>query len=563
MIKPPIYSSFKEGNDRSQPLKKIDSSEYFPLATLTVTNQAEIEANKPLYNISGLGLNSLINVSRKGQTLEFVPLKADRTDIGFVDFRDTHENDKNKDSVTFPTALRSYQNLQIKNSRTGRPERSPFYFGYVGAVEGGPKSITKDQLLVLGKKNRDNLDDGETKEYTLYGRLFAVDVFDPIKITSISEDTGIKGDFRTSDNTLSFKGTAEPGSKVEVFIDNKSIGIVDANDKGNWFYYRSQFELPDGKYILTAAETNLFGQVKTTTPKLLEIDTHYNIDLDFTDPSIADKKNLKDAILQAAYYWEGIILNDIPDVEDPAVGGFVDDLKIEFRVVEIKVRDKDGKERKDGKGNILAQTNTIPKGKTTENHDEYIRLRDPVRDPLTGELQSASYLPYHAIIEIDSADFDEITNTTYGLQTLKHEIAHAIGFNSETFDKKKLIKKDIGNNRYGFTGTKALHTYKTTLGGKATHSSVPLEDDSGLTPSHWNEWLFPDSSEDWVLFGTDELMTTSSPDGEDDVFLSQLTLRAFEDLGFDVGLHKGAATPVYQGSWLRNPPSNPLFEIPY
>ena len=585
MIQPPIYSSFKEGNDRSQPLKKIDSSEYFPLATLTVTNQAEREANKPLYNISQIGLDSNINVSIKGQTIEFVPLKADRTHIGFVDFRDILESDKNKDAVTFPTALRSYQNLKIKNSLTKQAEPSPFYFGYVGAVEGGPKSITKDQLLVLGKKNRDNLDDGETKTYTLYGRLFAVDKPDSIKITSISEDTGYPKilnpkpkkdtespnpnpdeDFRTSDNTLIFNGTAEPGSKVEVFLDRKSIGIADVNDQGNWLHNYSQFKLPDGKYILTAAETNLFGQVKTAIPKLLEIDTRYDIELDFTDPSMAGKQELQKQIQLAADYWEGIILNDIPDVKDEydKVGGFVDDLKITFKI-----------ENKDGKGGSLAHTNTMPKSVATEKKlDEYISLRKPVIDPLTGQLQSESYLPYHTFIYLDIADFSDEIIGTYKLDTLKHEIAHAIGFNSETFNKKKLIKEDIGKNRYGFTGTKALGTYKT-LGGKATHSSVPLEDDPGLTPSHWNEWLFPDSTKNTLFgienkkFGTDELMTTSPPVGEEDVFLSELTLRAFQDLGFTVDPDKGADTKVYQGRWLKYPlldpvfDPNPLFKIDY
>jgi len=593
LIKPPIYSSFKEGNDRSQPLKKIDSSEYFPLATLTVTNKAEIKPDQLFYNISQIGLNSRINVSIKGQTIEFVPLNADRTHIGFQDFREVQENDKNKDSVIFPTVLRSYQNLKIKNPTTGIPERSPFYFGYVGAVEGGPKSITKDQLLVLGKKNRDNLDDGETKTYTLYGRLFAVDVFDPIKIISISEDTGYSKilnpkpkkdtessnpspdkDFRTSDNTLIFNGTAEPGSKVEVFLDRESIGIVDADDKGNWFYDYSQVKLPDGKYILRAAETNLFGQVKTAIPKLLEIDTHYDIELDFTDPSIANNQKLQEQIKNAAKYWEEIILNDfpndLPDVNDLKVG-FVDDLKIKFRVVDI-----------DGKGGELARTITIPKeDKDPKKPDEYISLRDP----LTGQPPSANYLPYHAIIDIDSADFDDITGTTYGLQTLQHEIAHAIGFNSQTFKEKGLIKSIdgswsdwlLGKKRYGFQGKNALDAYHA-LGGHTTHSSVPLENDRGLTPSHWHEWLFPDNTEH-PSFLTDELMTTSPPRKMNipsrpdvfipDAFLSELTLGAFQDLGFNVDPNKGADTKIHQGMWLKDPQSNPVFEpnplfnIPY
>jgi 5-keto 4-deoxyuronate isomerase len=615
-----------------------------------------------LYNIGGIGLNSRINVSIKGQTIEFVPLNAGRPNIGFVDYRDIHENDRNKDGVTFPNPLTSYQNLQIKNPLTGRPERSPFYFRYVGALEGGPKSITEDQLLV-GNKNRANLDDGETKTYTLYGRMFAVDRSDSIKITSISEDTGKKGDFITNDNTLIFRGTAEPKSKVEVFLDKKSIGIVYANDKGKWFHDYSQVKLPNGKYELTAEETNFFGEVETTIPQPLEIDkiisisedtgikgdfitgdntlifngtaepkskvevflernsigivyannkgkwshdysqvklpdgkyeltaeetnllgevetiqqpleidTDYNIDLDFTDTSIANKQSLQDQIKKAADYWEGIISNDLPDVNDPEVGGFVDDLKIKFRVKEILNKE----EKKDGKEGSLAVANTF-------------RLRDP----LTGEPQSADYLPYHAIIEIDSADVDDITGTTYGLQTLKHEIAHAIGFNSATFAKKimlidkatfeqkPLLKKFSGTNRYGFEGPKALAAYRA-LGGNTDHSSVPLEDDEEGTPSHWHEWLFPDFTEMkkktlFPSFYKDELMTASSPSRirwyEDlllpDAFLSELTLGAFQDLGFDVEPKRGENTKIYQGMWFGYPPfyqvfePNPLFDIRY
>jgi Bacterial Ig-like domain/Leishmanolysin len=558
-INPSIYSYLKDGNDRSQPLKKIYSSEYFPLATLTVTNKDA--GDKLLHNIGGLGLDSLIQVSIKGQIIKFLPLKTARTSIGFGDFRDVNENDKNKDTVKFQNILGSYQELQIENPTTGRPERSPFYFGYVGAVEGKPKSITKDQLLV-GNKNTANLDDGEMKTYTLYGRLFAVDIFDPIKIISISEDTGIKGDFRTNDNTLIFNGTAEAESKVEVFLDNKSIGIAYANDKGNWLHNYSQVKLPDGKYILTAAETNLFGEMKTTTQQQLEIDTDYDIDLDFSDPSVANNKPLQKQIQRAAEYWEGIILNDIPDVKDIAVGdpkraGLIDDLKIKFIVKELL----NEKGEKDGKENTLAVTNTIPKSAIPKGakNPEYIRLRDP----LTGQPQSANYLPYYTVIEIDSADISDIirTDTNYGLQTLEHEIAHAIGFNSETFDKKGLIEKNIGNYRYGFKGKNALAAYHA-LGGKVAHKSVPLEDDKGLTPSHWNEWLFPDSTEDPFLFGTDELMTTSPPPGEEDVFLSKLTLGAFQDLGFNVDPNKGTNNQVDQGSWLYLY-TNPILNIGY
>lgn len=453
-INPTIYSSFKEGNDRSQPLKPIDSSEYFHLATITVTNNQEPDGTLFLYNPGQIPLDSIINLVLKGgiENINFAPLGIQRIYIGFKDFAENRESNSNKDEVVFPN-LSSYQNLKTINPQTGRPENSAFYFGYVGAVEGGPRAITKDELLVPGGKagNTAELNDGQTKTFTLYGRLFAVDIFDPVKIVSISEDTGIKGDFRTSDNTLIFNGTAEPRSKVEIFINKKSTGVTYTNDQGNWLHNYSQVKLPDGKYTVTATETNLFGEVKTSDEQNLEIDTDYDIDLDFTDPSIANNQDLQKQIKDAAEDWEGIILKDIPDVNDPAVGGFIDDLKITFRVRNI-----------DGKGEELARTNTIPKGKASK----YIRLRDP----LTGQPQSTIYLPYHTVIEIDSADIDEITGTQYGLQTLHHEIAHAIGFNSETFSKKGLIKS-IGSYRYGFKGEKALHAYYD-LGGKLTHTSV-------------------------------------------------------------------------------------------
>ena len=161
--------------------------------------------------------------------------------------------------------------------------------------------------------------------------------------------------------------------------------------------------------------------------------------------------------------------------------------------------------------------------------------------------------------------FSTSSNSDYGLLTLQHEIAHAIGFNSATFDNKMILDgsgnqvksvKEIKQGDkvigYGFTGGNANKVYQKELGGFPNHTSVPLENrnDSG----HWNEWLFPDSSEDLFLFGEDELMTTSTPPGEDDTILSKLTLGAFEDLGFIVDESKARNTEVFQGSILLDSP---------
>lgn len=560
-IKPTIYSSFGEGNDRSQPLKQVDSSQYIPLATITVTNNQEPDGTLFLYNPGQIPLDSTINLALKGgiQNINFAPLKIQRIYIGFKDFAENRESNINKDAVVFPN-VSSYQNLKIINPQTGRLENSSFYFGYVGAVQGGPKQITKDQLLVPGGKagNTSPLDDGQTKTFTLYGRLFVVDIFDPINITSISEDIGIKGDFRTSDTTLIFNGTAEARSKVDVFINNSRIGTTNADAQGKWSYDYTGFKFPDGKYwvALTAAETNLFGEVKTTIPQKLEIDTRYNIDLDFSDPSIANNQALQKQIKDAAKYWEEIIKYDIPDVTGPdakGVEGFIDDLKITFQVKDI-----------DGKGKKLADTG---------GGDLRINLPTNSVDPLTGQsLSSFNHLPFSAVITIDNADLNDITNTNYGLYTLKHEMAHAIGFNSDTFNKKGFIKPlgidgVTGENAYGFTGKNALNAYHS-LGGKKTHTSVPLEDDEKSTPGHWNEWLFPDKEgEVYYLYsirGKDELMTTANPPGQNAI-LSKLTLGAFKDLGFTVDDAKAGSINIFTGDRhpVLGPFENPLFDIAY
>jgi hypothetical protein len=150
------------------------------------------------------------------------------------------------------------------------------------------------------------------------------------------------------------------------------------------------------------------------------------------------------------------------------------------------------------------------------------------------------------------------------LQTLQHEIAHAIGFNSETIARKNLVTtKTIPEGHYGFLGKKALEEYHK-LGGKPEHKSVPLEDEPNPGAPHWNEWLFPDSREEnryFGVIGVDELMTTANPPGKDAI-LSKLTLAAFEDLGIDVDYTKAGNINVFSGSYIP-PLSNPLFGIDY
>ena len=80
-----------------------------------------------------------------------------------------------------------------------------------------------------------------------------------LSITSITDDTGTPSDFVTSDNTLVFSGTAEPGSSVEVKLDGDTIGTVTADQSGVWSLDYTSHTLRDGDYTLTAVATDSAG----------------------------------------------------------------------------------------------------------------------------------------------------------------------------------------------------------------------------------------------------------------------------------------------------------------
>ncbi len=94
-------------------------------------------------------------------------------------------------------------------------------------------------------------------------------------ITGISDDTGSDNtDGVTSDNTLSFSGTAEANTTVEVFIDAGSIGTTTADGSGNWTYDHSAITLSDGDYSVTAKSTDAVGNTSSTSTSLaLTVDT--------------------------------------------------------------------------------------------------------------------------------------------------------------------------------------------------------------------------------------------------------------------------------------------------
>ncbi|KFB10914.1 Ig-like domain repeat protein [Nitratireductor basaltis] len=81
----------------------------------------------------------------------------------------------------------------------------------------------------------------------------------PPTVDSFADDTGVVGDGVTSDNTLIFSGTAEPGATVTVYTGVDIIGTCTADANGNWTLDHSATVLPDGTYVVTATQQDVAG----------------------------------------------------------------------------------------------------------------------------------------------------------------------------------------------------------------------------------------------------------------------------------------------------------------
>lgn len=94
----------------------------------------------------------------------------------------------------------------------------------------------------------------------------------PPKIGSMSNDTGIKGDGITSDNTLTLKGSAAANSVVKVFDGTKAVGTATANSSGVWTFTTAV--LADGAHNLTAKTVDKAGKMSDASAVLaVKIDT--------------------------------------------------------------------------------------------------------------------------------------------------------------------------------------------------------------------------------------------------------------------------------------------------
>ncbi|MBW4654771.1 MAG: VCBS repeat-containing protein [Kaiparowitsia implicata GSE-PSE-MK54-09C] len=137
-------------------------------------------------------------------------------------------------------------------------------FGQTNALSDGSYSLTARATDVAGNT-------GELSS----SFVVTIDTTPPAapSITSFTEDTGIPGDFITSDTTPTIGGTAEAGSTVTIFLDGVEAGTAIANSSGNWSFSQST-ALVDGVYSFTTQATDIAGNTGSISTALsFTIDT--------------------------------------------------------------------------------------------------------------------------------------------------------------------------------------------------------------------------------------------------------------------------------------------------
>jgi hypothetical protein len=191
---------------------------------------------------------------------------------------------------------------------------------------------------------------------------------------------------------------------------------------------------------------------------------------------------------QAALKWESIIVGDLPSATYNGVA--VDDLLIDASGTPI-----------DGTGNILGQAGP----------DRY---------------RAGSSLPYHGVMEFDTADLASMEANGTLLGVIEHEMGHVLGIGTIWSTKGLLVGASTFNPR--FTGAQASAEYFALSG---ISGGVPVENTggSGTRNSHWRESTFGN-----------ELMTGWVGPGSS-MPISRVTVASLADLGYTVNI--AAADP--------------------
>lgn len=313
--------------------------------------------------------------------------------------------------------------------------------------------------------------------------------------------------------TLTRTGNTAAASTVTAKVSGSGASPANAADFGG--------SLPSGTYTFAAGQTNLTVTVNVVGDTTAESDEGFTLTLsnptnatlgtasavgvirndDAAPPTggfaITVRVSGLTASQQAAFAtaaarWESVITGDLPNATYNGVT--VDDVLIDASGVAI-----------DGAGGILGQAG-------------------PDR------LRGGTLLPYHGVMEFDSADMAALEASGRLVDVIVHEMGHVLGIG--TIWQQRGLLSGAGTSNPVFTGAQARAAYDAIFGTSATGVPVEAGGGSGTALGHWRESVFGN-----------ELMTGWLNNGSNP--LSRVTAASLGDLGYQVNL--GAADPYTPG----------------
>lgn len=245
---------------------------------------------------------------------------------------------------------------------------------------------------------------------------------------------------------------------------------------------------------------------------------------DITAVPVADvPPELEDNVEEALRRWEAALTGDLTRVDVPegsfvdrscgGFGGVADGTTIDDVVMLINIDSIDGPGGEDG--NVLAQAGYC-----------YFRVADE-GEPIVG-----NRLPVLGVLTLDEWDlkqYDEVSEETV-TDLIQHEMAHILGLGT-TWDDFDLLENE-GADDPRYLGQEAVAAY-LAAGGDSTSIPVENEGGRGTADSHWRESVFDD-----------ELMTGFAEQPGNDMFLSEMTIASFADLGYEVDLSVADTAPL-------------------
>jgi hypothetical protein len=185
---------------------------------------------------------------------------------------------------------------------------------------------------------------------------------------------------------------------------------------------------------------------------------------------------------QAAARWSQVITGDLPNATYRGIA--VDDLLINASAISI-----------DGVSGILGQAGP-------------------------DAFRSGSDLPYHGIMQFDSADLASMEQSGLLFNVVLHEMGHVLGIGT-IWEDLGLLSGAGGSNPI-FTGANATAAYNQIFGTSARGVPVENSGGSGTRDSHWRESIL-----------TNELMT-GWVNGSSSLPLSRITIGSLADIGYTV-----------------------------